>query len=210
MKWSVKEMIKHEKNPTLKTAYERALTNLETVPINFYPKDNLSRTVFQIGKQFITSEVLGQHKQGMKVIKEGGLLKVIPEGRLIELPADHFFNGNKPTWDGMKTLIHELCHDPSRNVFEFSKEVHLTPTQTEELIADLMSAKIAIKMGFSREKVLSLYYGREAVYGKFPFRELLEKATKEKKFREAIPGRKVRELPKRLKEMRKKSLIHRK
>ena len=193
MQWAVKDMIKHEKNPTLKTAYERTLTNLETVPINFYPKDSLSRTVFQIGKHFFTSEVLGEHKQNIRVIRNGNLLKVIPEGRLIEIPANHFFLGNTPTWGGMKTLMHEICHDPARNVFDFSREIQLNPSQTEELIADLMSAKIAIKMGFPREKVLSLYNGREGVYGRFPYRKFLEKAIKQKKFREEISGRKARE-----------------
>ncbi|MFH1663759.1 MAG: hypothetical protein ABH986_03035 [archaeon] len=198
MQAAVQEMIKHENNSVLREAFERALTNLETVPINFYPKDSLSRTVFQIGKHFIASEVLGEHKQNIRLVRQGGLLKVVPEGRLIEIPADHFFHGNIPSWEGMKTLMHEICHDPTRNVFEFSREIHLTPNQAEELIADLMSAKIAVRMGFPREKVLSLYHGREGIYGRFPYRKAIEKATEPKKITKIM--KKARELPKKFRE----------
>ncbi len=201
MKKAVQEMIKIEKNPTLKAAYERALTNLETVPIKFYPKDTLMRAVFKIGKHFVASEVLGQHEQKIRIKREGGIIKVVPDGRLIELPADHFFHGDKLNWKGVHTLMHEICHDPTRNVFDFSREAQLTPNQTEELIADLMSAKIAIKMGFKRESVLGLYHGREAIYGRFPFREYLERATESKTKRVL---RKTKELPKKWKERKRK------
>jgi hypothetical protein len=203
MKKAVEEMIKRENNPTLKRAYERVLLNLETVPINFYPKKTLLTAIFRIGKHFIASEILGEHKQTVKVIRKGNRFVVVPEGRIIEIPAEHFFYGNKLTWKGVHTLMHEMCHDPLRNVFEFSREIHLTPSQTEELIADLLSARIAIKMGFPREKVLSLYHGREMVYGKFPFRKMLEKATKPKKTTE-IPRK--RKMPPKIKKIKRKGL----
>jgi hypothetical protein len=193
MQKAIKEMIKLEKNETLKAAYERALINLETVPINFYPKKTLMSTVFRIGKHIISSEILGEHKQNFQVIRKGKEFIVIPEGRVIDLPAEHFFHGNELEWKGVHTLMHEICHDPLRNVFEFSQQIHLNANQTEELIADLMSAKIAIKMGFSREKVLALYHGRESVYGRFPFREMLEKATETKIAR---AWRRIKETPK--------------
>lgn len=182
MRTAVREMIKTETNPTIKTAYEQVLTNLEKVPINFYHGNSLLRTVIKIGKHFISSEILGEHKQNLKVVREGNLLKVIPEGHLIEMPADLFFHGDKVSWKGLQTLIHEMCHNPMRNVFEFSKEVHLTPNQTEELIADLLSARIAVKMGFPRNRIHELYHGRQGIYGiGFPFEKMIEKATTLKK-----------------------------
>ncbi len=206
MKKAVQEMIKHESNSALKTAYEKVLINLENVPINFYPKNSLMRTVFKIGEHFIASEILGEHKQNLKIIKKNGkVVGVVPEGRLIEIPAGHFFHGDKASWKGVHTLMHELCHNPSRNVFEFSKEIHLNPTQTEELIADLLSARIAIKMGFPRKRIYELYKGRQSVYGRFPFRKALEKAVspkKEPKKTEIISVKKLRE--KREREKRKR------
>ncbi len=118
---AVKEMIKQETNPVIKEAYERTLKNLE-LPLNFYPKDSLSRTIFKIGEHFVSSEILGEHKQKLRIERQGNSVKVMPEGEIIEIPAEHFFYGksNKVTWKGLHTLIHELCHNPTRNVFEFS------------------------------------------------------------------------------------------
>jgi hypothetical protein len=200
VKEAVEEMIKTEKNPAIKSAYEKVLQNL-ILPINFYPKDSLMRTVFKIGKHFIASEVLGEHKQNLKFVRQGNIVKVVPEAELIEIPANLFFHGDKVTWKGLQTLIHELCHDPLRDPYELSK-LGLNRTQREELVADLLSARIAVKMGFPKQRILELYKGREGVYGKFPYKKALEKAVtskkaKEKPKAETIDLRKLREIQER-------------
>lgn len=181
MKEAVIQMIKEEKNPAVKSAYERTLKNIESVPVNFFPKKNLVHAIYKIGKQVFSSEVLGEHKQEIIVMKKGKQTFVVRGKRNIDIPAEHFFHENNLNWQGIHTLMHEYSHDPARNVLEFSNQIHLNPEQTEELIADLLSAKIARKMGMNRERVLSFYRGRQGVYGKFPFNETLEKAIKPKK-----------------------------
>ncbi|MBU2477212.1 hypothetical protein KKG83_07110, partial [Candidatus Micrarchaeota archaeon] len=182
MKEAVEEMIQTEKNPAIRSAYEKFLENLK-IPINFYPKDNLMRTVFKIGEHFIASEVLGEHKQNLKFVRQGNIIKVVPDAEIIEIPAQLFFHGDKVTWKGLQTLIHELCHDPMRDPFEFSK-LGLNRTQREEWVTDLLSARIAVKMGYPRKRILELFRGREGVYGKFPYKKALEKAVTPKKEKE--------------------------
>ncbi len=201
MKEAVSHMIEEEKNPAVKAAYERTLKNIESVPINFFPKKNLVHAIYKIGKQIFTSEVLGEHKQEIIVMKKGKQTFVIRGKRNIDIPSEHFFHENNLNWQGIHTLMHEYCHDPARNVLKFSNQIHLNSEQAEELIADLLSAKIARKMGMNKERVLSFYRGRQGVYGKFPFKETLEKAIKPKKgkIEPITPKRPFRELAKRKK-----------
>jgi len=205
MKEAVTHMIEEEKNSAVRAAYERTLKNIEVVPINFFPKKNLFHSIYKWGKQVFTSEVLGEHRQEISVIRKGNKIIAVQGRRIIDIPAEHFFHENKLSWQGVHTLMHELCHDPMRNNLEFSKQVHLNHEQAEELTADLLSAKIGVKMGMSRERVLGFYHGREGVYGGFPFRESLERAIKPKEGK--ITPVKPREVPRIKKEMEKRKRI---
>ena len=123
-----------------------------------------------------------EHKQDIKIVREGNLVKVIPEREIIEMPLELLFRGDKVTWKGLHTLIHEMSHDPLRDASEL-KKLGLDRTQREEFVTDLLSARIAIKMDYPRENIYELYKGRESVYGRFPFMKALEKATSPKKRR---------------------------
>jgi len=154
-----------------KKYYERMIKNIDTVPLYLFPRNDLAHHIYRIGKYVYSSVVLGQHVQDIRVIKKGNKIIGIEGKRRIELPANLFFNGDVISWEGLKTLAHEYAHDPIRG----------NPEKIEELFADLISAKVLVKMGTPRRKVLSLFTGREGVYGGFDYREAIKKAITPKK-----------------------------
>ena len=58
----------------------------------------------------------------------------------------------------------------------FAKAIKLSPGQTEELLADMLAAKLAVALGFKKENVLVHFAGREIVYGSFPYFAYIERA----------------------------------
>ncbi len=170
---TVKEMIKEEKNPVLKKAFTQTLKNIASLPLEFYPRKYLSARFARSGKMVIGSIIKGQQVSKIIVYEKGLDKRVIIQSK-IQLPAEYIFEGNKLSLNGIHTLMHEYCHFP-RDVRSFAQGLNISEEQAEELIADLVSARISVKMGMEKEKVYSFYSGRDAVFYPFPFRRVLEK-----------------------------------
>ena len=58
----------------------------------------------------------------------------------------------------------------------FARAIKLNPNQAEELLADMLAAKLAVALGFKKEHVLIHFAGREIVYGTFPYLTYIERA----------------------------------
>jgi len=168
----LEDSIKKEKNAAIRQAYSNALFNAESIPIKFVPAKALSSAVFIAGNRMVTSVVKGQQVNQIILVQKGKN-KYLIKRREIDLPAWHLFEGNKLAWNGVHTLMHEYCHG-MRELNSFALKLNLSYEQAEELIADLLSAKIALKMNFPKERILSFYHGRESLYGSFPFWETLK------------------------------------
>ncbi len=173
---AIEEMIKEEKNETIRNALDTALSNVENTPLKFYPRRSLRSAIYSTRGRVFGSMLKGLSVNRIAVMQKGPKMFVI-RSRHIELPAEHLFEGDRLTLDGVHTLMHEYCHSV-RNVSEFAEKLKLSPEQAEELIADLLSARIAVKMGIERETVYGFYGGRGMVYGGFPFHEMLKRALK--------------------------------
>lgn len=169
----LKELIKKEKNPFIRDAFEETLQNVELLPIKFIPSKVLAARYGVVGGTIIGSVVKGQQLNQIIIVQKG-MNKYVIRRREIDLPAGHLFKGNKLAWDGVHTLMHEYCHS-LRNLNVLAEKLKLSNEQAEELIADLLSARIALEMNFPKEVILSFYSGRDFVYGGFPFREKLIK-----------------------------------
>jgi hypothetical protein len=175
-KEALKELIKETKNKEIKEWYKQVLYNIENIPVGFFPRKVLSARIAKIGNRLIGSIIKGQQVSSIQVMQIGKNI-VVKGSRWIELPADLVFKGNHITMEGIMTLMHEYSHFP-RKTSGFAKAMGLSHRHAEELIADLVSAKVARKMGLPKEEIKLIGLERVGYYGRFPFKELFEKAIK--------------------------------
>ncbi|MCD6478507.1 MAG: hypothetical protein J7L44_01320 [Candidatus Diapherotrites archaeon] len=131
--------------------------------------------LYKIGDRLGVSVVKGENVTLFKIIQIGGK-RLIVKKNFINLPAEHIFSGEKLSLDGILTLCHEYAHFPKPMLASFARAIKLNPNQAEELLADMLAAKLAVALGFKKEHVLIHFAGREIVYGGFPYLAYIERA----------------------------------
>ncbi len=172
---ALKELEKEARNPLVKSLFEAMAENVARTPIYFYPSKVLRANFYSHGGRLSVSVTKGENVSIFKIIQIGGR-HIIKRESFINLPAAHVFKGEKMTLDGILTLCHEYAHFPKPKILEFAKIHSMSVTQAEELFADVLSAKLAVKMGFPKNEVIRHFSGREIVYGKIPYREFILRA----------------------------------
>ncbi len=155
--------------------FERMQMNVEYMPIFFYPGGTLRYSLQKFGNKIGVSVIKGENVTLFKIIQIGGKRLIIKKN-FINLPAEHIFAGEKLSLDGILTLCHEYAHFPKPMLASFAKAIKLSPGQAEELLADMLAAKLAVALGFKKENVLMHFAGREIVYGSFPYFAYIERA----------------------------------
>lgn len=174
---SLKELRKETKSRIVKEMYELMLENVARTPIYFYPSKILRAKFYSHGGRIGLGITQGENVSVFKIIQIGGMKKIVRKS-FINLPAEHVFKGDKISLAGILTLCHEYAHFPKPKLFEFAEKHNMTPGQAEELLADALSAKLAVKMGFKKEEVIAHFAGREIVYGNIPFKEFILRAIR--------------------------------
>jgi hypothetical protein len=164
---ALEELKKGAKSSISRELFELMELNLANTPIYFYPRRAMRANPF-----FVTQ---GENVSYYKIIQIGGMRRIERES-FINLPAEHIFSSDKMTLDGILTLSHEYAHFPKPKLSEFARANRISFTQAEELMADVLSAKLAVKMGFSKEQVITHFSGREIVYGAMPYRQFILRA----------------------------------
>lgn len=172
----LQEMQKAAKNGLEKALFERMAANVKNTPIMFYPRKTLKEKIFQAHGRIYGSVVKGEHVNVIKIYQKGKQRFVIQDS-YINMPAEHVFEGSRLTIEGIFTLAHEYAHFPKQGLEKFAQANKITYGQAEELLADTLSAKLAVAMGFPKELVLAQFQGRELVYGKIPFKRLIWNAV---------------------------------
>lgn len=174
---ALKFLQKHAKTKLDMHLYEMMENNVRNTPIIFYPRKVLRQQVYRIGPYISSSVTMGEHVNSVKIIQKGNQVFVL-RSHHINLPSEHLFEGDKITINGLFTLAHEYAHFPKPAIGRFAAKNGLTIEQAEELMADMLSAKLAVTLGYPKEKVLQHFAGREIVYGNFPFREWIKRIIK--------------------------------
>lgn len=157
--------------------YELMENNVRNTPIMFYPRRILRKKTYRIGPYVSSSVTMGEHVNTIKVMQQGKQVFVI-RSHFINLPSEHLFDEDKLTISGLFTLAHEYAHFPKPAIGKFAAENKLSVGQAEELLADMLAAKLAVTLGYSKEHVLHHFAGREIVYGGFPFRKWIQRVCK--------------------------------
>jgi len=169
-------LIKNAKNETEKNLYEEMKKNVIETALLFFPRKTLRTIIQKIGDKIIgIGATMGEHVNQIQLIQKGNHFFLIRKHH-IRLPAEHIFAGDKLSIDGVFTLSHEYAHFPKKIVKPFALSYGLTLEQAEELLADVLAAKVAITLGYKKETILKHFQGREIVYGLFPFKEFIKKA----------------------------------
>lgn len=168
---------KHAKQKLDRRLYELMEANVRNTPIMFYPRRILRKTSYSIGPYVSSSVTMGEHVNAIKILQKGSQVFVI-RSHYINLPSEHLFEGDKLTIRGIFTLAHEYAHFPKPAIGKFAAKNNLTSGQAEELMADMLAAKLAVTLGYPKERVLQHFAGREIVYGGFPFREWIRSIVK--------------------------------
>jgi len=169
---SLKELKKKSKIPLEKVLFERMIYNVESTPIMFYPRKTLKEKIFFAHGRVFSSVVKGENVNVIKIFQRGKQ-RFMVRSNYINMPAEHVFDGDKLAIDGIFTLSHEYAHFPKPALNEFAAANGISGEQAEELLADTLSAKLAVEMGFPKERVLHHFQGRELVYGRIPFKRLI-------------------------------------
>ncbi len=172
---ALNELKKEAKSQVVKDLFDLMLENVARTPIYFYPSRILRASYYRHGERIGVSVTQGENVSYYRVIQIGGLRRVERKS-YINLPAGHVFSGDKMTLDGILTLSHEYAHFPKPKLLEFAEAHGMDAGTAEELFADVLSAKLAVKLGFSRQQVMAHFAGREIVYGTIPFKEFILRA----------------------------------
>jgi len=172
---ALKELKKQARAKIVKDMFELMLGNVVNTPIYFYPSRFLRAKFYSQGGRIGAAVTKGENVCYIKVIQIGGWRKIKRES-FINLPAEHIFHGDKMTLDGILTLCHEYAHFPKPKLAEFAEQHGMYEEQAEELLADVLSARLAVKLGFPKQEVMTHFSGREIVYGRIPFREFILRA----------------------------------
>jgi len=150
--------------------------NIRETPIVFYPRRSIREAIFRTGGRVFGSVTKGEHVHSIQIIQKGPQRFVI-KSHYINLPSEHVFDGDKLSIDGVFTLAHEYGHFQKAAVSEFASKNRMSKEQAEELLADLLSAKLCTKLGYDKDHVLSHFAGRGIVYGRVPFEKYILKAV---------------------------------
>jgi len=170
------EMEKASKDGLSQELYAGMRRNVENTPIIFYPRKTLKEKIYKFRGRVFGSVVKGEHVNQIRIYQKGRQRFVV-QSNYINMPAFHVFEGNRLTVDGIFTLAHEYAHFPKPALGAFARANEMSYEQAEELLADALSAKLAVKLGYPREKVLGRFSGRGLVYGRIPFRKFIQKAA---------------------------------
>ena len=170
------ELEKGTKNPLEKALYSRMARNVEGTQIFFYPRKTLREKIFRTQGRVYASVVKGENVNVIKIYQKGKQRFIIRDN-YINMPSEHVFEGKKLSVDGIFTLAHEYAHFPKPALGKFAKANGISFEQAEELMADTLSAKLAVEMGYPKELIMQHFRGRELVYGKFPFRKMIWNAV---------------------------------
>ena len=173
---TLKQLEKKAKTDVEKALYASMRKNVVTTPIHFYPKKTLKEKIFFKQGRVYTSVVKGEHVNAIKIFQKGSQRFVV-KSDYINMPAEHMFDGSKLAVEGIFTLAHEYAHFPKKNLGKFASEKNISYEQAEELFADILSAKLAVEMGYPKENILKHFKGREIVYGKIPYKKLIWNAV---------------------------------
>ena len=173
---TLKQLEKKAKSDVEKALYASMRKNVISTPIYFYPKKSLKESIFFRHGRVFTSVVKGEHVNAIKIFQKGRQRFVV-KSDYINMPAEHVFDGSKLAVEGIFTLAHEYAHFPKKNLGKFASEKNISYEQAEELFADILSAKLAVEMGYPKENILKHFKGREIVYGKIPFKKLIWNAV---------------------------------
>ena len=173
---ALEELKKNTKIPVEKQLFERMIYNVERMPIFFYPKKTLKERIFFAGGRIHASAVKGENVNIIRIYQKGKQRFIIRDN-YINMPAEHVFEGKKLSIDGIFTLGHEYAHFPKPALRQFAMANNITGEQAEELLADVLSAKLAVGLGYPKENVLQHFKGRELVYGRIPFKRLIWNAV---------------------------------
>lgn len=169
---ALEDLGKKTNDPTSKEIYNRMINIIEKTPIVFYPKRSLKEKIFTVKGRVFGSVVKGEHVNVISIFQKGGQ-RFFVKSNYINLPAYHVFEGDELSIDGIFTLSHEYAHFPKPSLGRFAKANGMFPDQAEELLADVLAAKLAVKMGYPKELAMTHFAGREIVYGKIPFRKFI-------------------------------------
>lgn len=172
---ALEDMKKDEKNRDIKELYDSMVCNIERTPIFFYPRRNLRAFAYRIGDRIFGSVTMGENVNRIWVIQKGRNHFVVRDN-YINLPAEHIFEGESLTIEGIFTLAHEYAHFDKPLLAPFAESLKIAPSVAEELLADTLSAKLAVTLGYGKNAVLGHFSGREVVYGMFPFRSYISRA----------------------------------
>jgi hypothetical protein len=159
-----------------KEIYAHMIWNVEHTPIYFYPRRALRERIFSVSGRVLASVVKGEHVNQIRIYQRGSKMFVV-KSDFINLPSEHIFEGDSLTMAGIFTLAHEYAHFPKPALSAFAARRGMGLEQAEELLADVLAAKLAVKMGYPKEHVLQHFAGREIVYGRIPFRAFILKAV---------------------------------
>lgn len=173
---ALKDLAKNAPDSLSREIFEGMIYSVESTPIYFYPRKVLKAT-FLPGTSIPISATMGENVNQIQIIQQGSHQYLI-RTNFINLPAEHVFEGEKLSMNGIFTLSHEYAHFPKPSISEFASKHGILHETAEELIADILSAKLAVKLGYPKEHVLKHFSGREIVYGMFPFRKFIENAVK--------------------------------
>ena len=174
---ALKYLQKNAKTKLDKHLYELMEGNVRNTPIMFYPRKVLRQNVYRIGPYLSSSVTMGEHVNSITIKQQGNQVFVLRHHH-INFPSEHLFEGDKITINGIFTLAHEYAHFPKPAIGSFAAKNGLTSEQAEELMADMLSAKLAVTLGYPKDRVLEHFAGREIVYGGFPFREWIQRVAK--------------------------------
>ncbi len=169
---ALEDLGKSAKNDLEKALFARMKLNVQCTPIYFYPRETLKEKIFHAHGRVLASVVKGEHVNVIKIFQKGKQ-RFFVKSNYINMPAEHVFEGSKLSVDGIFTLAHEYAHFPKPSLQKFAKANKISLEQAEELLADTLSAKLAVAMGYPKEKVLMHFHGRQLVYGGIPFKRLI-------------------------------------
>jgi hypothetical protein len=167
-KAAIKDLIKQEKHEPTKQLYRGLLNSIETTGIYFYDSDVLAASD--------RGRIMGLSQRSIVYIKRGNKIEFRLGPTTISMPAGHLFYGHHLTLDGITTMIHEWAHYPKK-IGGFARMLRLPAHAAEEFLADVVSAKVALRLGFKPQYVFRHYHGRIPlfiVYG-FDYMKMLKK-----------------------------------
>ena len=170
------ELSSQTKDRSTRDLYKMMQQNISETPIMFYPRHSIRKAIFRAQGRIFGSVTKGEHVNEIRIVQKGPQRFVI-RSHYINLPSEHIFDGEKLSIDGVFTLAHEYGHFQKAAVSEFAANNRMTEEQAEELLADMLSAKLCVKLGYDEEHVLSHFAGRGIVYGRVPFEKYILKAV---------------------------------